>query len=111
MLATKLGCKSFFCAFTKSHETLTAILGNRGKIIDAHTSKTFHSQSQFSGSIFENLEEKLLTWIKESDETNVLYNDTILLEKTNECYFLGNKTIYGIKNTHIQQNCTDQPCG
>jgi hypothetical protein len=66
--------------------TLTAILGNRGKIIDAHTSKTFHSQSQtqFSGPIFENLEEKLLTWIKESDETNVLYNDTILLEKTNE---------------------------
>lgn len=62
--------------------TLTAILGNRGKIIDAHTSKTFHSQ--ISDPIFENLEEKLLTWIKESDETNVLYNDTILLEKANE---------------------------
>jgi hypothetical protein len=26
-------------------------------------------------------------------------------------YFLGNETIYGIKNTHIQQNRTDQPCG
>jgi hypothetical protein len=26
-------------------------------------------------------------------------------------YFLGNETIYGIKNTHIQQIRTDQPCG
>jgi hypothetical protein len=26
-------------------------------------------------------------------------------------YFLGNETIYGIKNTHIQQNRTDQLCG
>jgi hypothetical protein len=26
-------------------------------------------------------------------------------------YFFGNETIYGIKNTHIQQNRTDQPCG
>jgi hypothetical protein len=25
--------------------------------------------------------------------------------------FLSNETIYGIKNTHIQQNRTDQPCG
>ena len=40
-----------------------------------------------------------------------IFIDTIIFLKFFDRYFLGNETIYGIKNTHIQQNRTDQPWG
>jgi hypothetical protein len=41
----------------------------------------------------------------------IIFGVTIIFLKFPDGCFLGNETIYGIKNTHIQQNRTDQPCG
>ena len=65
--------------------TLSGIIVNRERIMEAHNSKSFGpGRKKFRRSTFQDVEDELLKWVEESDKQNMQIKSVHLLEKAKD---------------------------